>query len=521
MVNFEWTSPVRRAPNRLLLSPIPNELYLKIFGFLEPSLETSPSESNATLSNLAKVCRFFCVYAISRMYRSLDLSGELDEGATSNGHNALCGLLAKGETYASSGRPLDDSMELALQVASFVEECTFRDWQSSKPERLMPMADAFLARNARAVRRLPKVTKITLINTPLTGPLIQMAYKLRSTLTTLCIHQCPLPQPLSQDERARLSKLTLSSLEFFSGALTTPFDFPPDTLRLQNLVTFKTDSAQLREYFFRRPHPMLRCLELDDMQLSEMPLFFHRLQNSPALTNLSILNVTILRSEDDDPPKVQKFADVALPTLETLSIPALLLDSCLCPTVRKLSVLGTQSDLCAPGAIAFAAAGIHSRLPLRTFPSLSRTSITPRQLTTSCLTELHIPQPIYLSIPIHKNLPTLEVLVLSWCHLNFNWPPRKAIHHQGIIESLSGKGVFPRLRELRLELFHGFSDEYADYMNWDLAKERSLITGHLSMMFPRLMFFTRTPVFIWERSGDNARWNVIIPHQYKKLVNSR
>ncbi|KAJ7054264.1 hypothetical protein C8F01DRAFT_1089152 [Mycena amicta] len=403
MVSFEWSSPVRRVRGRML-SPIPLEVYLEIYTYLEPSQELSRAESNVILSKLAKVCRFFGAHSLSRLYRTLDLSGE---DAGSSGHSAFCGLLVKSTAYKNAGKPLTSNMEMALQLASFVKECTFRDWLPS--DRLIPMADAFLLRNARAVRLTKNVNKIYISATPLTNPLVQTVYNLKATLSTLSIRNCPLEIELTQHQQNHLSNLKLASLEFLSPS-SSPFDIPPETLRLKDLREFITDSGRLSDHFLRRPHPFLRRLELQDVQ--DLPLLFARLDKCPTITELTINNV--MRPLGGGPPKIPALAATALPDLETLSIPTILLDSCMRRTVRKLSILGAQREYNGPGAAGLDGVGF-------LFPTLAL--LTAEKVTALVkkdhLTELHIPQHLYFDIPLHKQLPQLEKLVLSWCHPNF------------------------------------------------------------------------------------------------------
>jgi hypothetical protein len=94
-----WFSVPARVIGKRTLDHIPYEIYLEIFSYLEPSHELGTEESQLILSNMARVCRLFYDIAVPSLYRSICLTGSLEEfeEKTPRALTRFCVMLKKEE----------------------------------------------------------------------------------------------------------------------------------------------------------------------------------------------------------------------------------------------------------------------------------------------------------------------------------------------------------------------------------------------------------------------------------------
>ncbi|KAJ7738656.1 hypothetical protein DFH07DRAFT_840791 [Mycena maculata] len=368
MSHFEWTSPTRRIGSRIL-SPIPNEVYLEIFSYFEPSEVADHADCKRVLSSLALVCRFFGAVSISRIYRSLEFSGR----DVTPGYAPFCRLLVNDTPDA----------RFAGEVAQLVRECTFKDWISEAG-----WASNFLDLYLRAVRRMPNVDSFHLESMPITESLICAITKHPETVSTLTIRSCTIETEISAKARKRLNTLTLRTLEYFPApSATASAEIPPSTLRLRALEAFRTDSWPFGYYFIMRQHPTLRVLELHDVQ--DLVALFAFLAKSPTLTDLVLPKIMILKAGEPLPA----LAPTALPNIRSLTIP---------PSLLALFSRRTLSSV--------SLAGIEERhwdedvWHVPALPFLAIKELSPLIQSGASLTALHVPAHVYFAFPLHKHL---------------------------------------------------------------------------------------------------------------------
>ncbi|KAK7051775.1 RING-type domain-containing protein [Favolaschia claudopus] len=516
---FEWTTPTRRRGSRIL-SPIPHEVYLEIYSYLEPSDKTSPADSMRILSDLARVCRFFSAVSISRIYRSLEFSGQQPNTT----YGRFCKLLLQS---AHSSAEQGEETQFAADIAPFVRECTFRDWSSDRAR--VPFASAFLERDARAVRLMPNVETMTIEYTPISRTLLSTAVKAKQTLKTLRLRSCTLDDDeLTKSQLIGLSSLTLHTLEFFSSSSSSSSCFPPSAIPLRNLSTFKTNTWPFGLYFLKRKHPYLRVLELHNIE--DVPALINFLNKSPSITDLTIASVQ-LKLGGGAAGSLSLDA-MALHDLTALSIPSCLLSAFSAGggrALQKLALTGTETRYFQD------AAGVNADiLHFPTLPRLTVKDIAFLVPMADSLTELQIPQHVYFALPLFKHFRGLRVLVLVYDHLNFEtdsvvetteqfrdaiidlctkWPPPSPSSHP-----------LP-LRELRLEFSHSPSSSSSTSIRanphlWDLQLQLELLSTPLTQTFP-LLLSARFAAFVqWQRWDPSAgsEWNAYVPWEMRAWV---
>ncbi|KAF7369428.1 RING-type domain-containing protein [Mycena venus] len=504
MSTFEWTTPTRRKASRAL-SPIPHEVYLEIYKYFEPSEAANLADCRRHLSNLALVCRFFCAVSISRIYRSLEFSGR--DTSTADGH--FCQLLLK-STVDSNVQYHGPDVKFAVDIAQFVKECRFKDWVAGS-EKITQWSEAFLERNARAVRLMRNIESLHIESTPITKSLITTVSKLNKTLTTLCIRSCTLEGELTKTQLVGLDSLRLRVVEFF-GASSVSRSLAPSTLRLRDVESFRTDSWPFGHFFVKRQHPVLRVLELHNVE--DLPALFKFLEKCPSITELTIAGIVLKLGAGPMP----SLAPNALPNVHTIHIPASFLPFFSGRPLRKVILAGVEARDWGGNDILH-----HPTLPLLTVKE-----ITPLLQSTASITELHIPQHVYFAFPIFKHLRHLEVLVLTYEHRNFSIEQAITSNElfRAAINALCTKWPLspshPPLRELHLDFGTSAAADTRPFM-LDLQLQLEMLSAApcapaLGTTFPRLTSASMARFVKWQRWDEYAEWSAFVPHRFRDFV---
>ncbi|KAJ6476693.1 hypothetical protein C8R47DRAFT_1323510 [Mycena vitilis] len=492
MGTFEWTTPSRRVGHRAL-SPLPNEVYLEIFKYFEPSEEADHADCKRILSNLALVCRFFCAVCISRIYRSLEFSGR----DASSGYGHFCQLLLK--STEPNGQSMGSDVQFAREMANVVEECTFSGWLPGPNQ--IAWAPAFLERNARAVRLMPKIEALHLESTPLTKHIITTISKLNKTLKTLSIRSCTLEAELTKAQLQGLDSLRLRDVEF----LGTSSSLSPATIRLRDVETFRTDSWTFGLFFMKRQHPALRILELHGVE--DLAALFKFLPKCPTITELTVASIVLKFGET-----LPSLPPTTLLKIQAIQIPPSFLHFFANRSLRHVSLTGTETrDF----------EGNDQRPPPPILPLLTVKDLAPLVHSASSLTELHVPQHVYFVFPILKHLKNLKVLVLAYEHPNFSTDRVTSTPlFREAVEALCNKwppSSSSPLRELRLDFGKSAAADARPFM-WDLELQRELLSGPLSTAFPRLTTAHMVRFVRWQRGDEQSEWRPFVPHAFRELV---
>ncbi|KAJ6452779.1 hypothetical protein C8R45DRAFT_1040057 [Mycena sanguinolenta] len=491
MSSFEWSTPTRRSSTQAL-SSIPNEVYLEIYGHFEPSEKASLADCKRVLSKLALVCRFFCFLSVSRIYRSLEFSGRDSLSA----YGGFCKLLLK---ISDSSAALDPDVRFAVDIAEIVKQCTFKEWLPGAD--LIPWADAFLDRDARAVRMMPNVESLHIESTPITKSLLATVSKLNKTLKTLSIRSCTLGEKLTKRQLLGLDALRLRSVEFYGSS---SMSLSPSVLRLRDVRTFRTDSWTFGHFFLKRQHPALRVLELHDVE--DISALFKFLSKTPSITDLTIASV--VRKLGDG--TIPSLAPTALPNVDAIHIPASFLAFFAGRPLHKVSLNAVEW---------------REALEIRdrpTLPLLSARDLMPLIQSTAYITELHIPEHVYMVLPIFKHFQHLELLVLAYDHPNFtaNTVISSNDLFRKAIDLLCTKWPVcpsPVLRELRLDFGTSAAADARPFM-LNLQLQLGMLTGPLCTAFPRLTSMSAARFVNWQRWDAHSEWHAFVPHRFREFV---
>ncbi|KAJ6628333.1 hypothetical protein B0H10DRAFT_1940528 [Mycena sp. CBHHK59/15] len=498
MGNFEWSTPSRRIGGRPL-SIIPNEVYLEIFDYFQPSEETSFSECKLALSKIALVCRFFCAAALSRIYQSLEFSGTMG----GPGYGPFCRLL--NQMDSSSGLSSNPDVRFAVDVANFVKECTFKDWKvDPSNDILVEFSSAILKIYCNAVTRMPEIRSIHLESTPITKSLIHAIVESRCTLKTLCIRSCTVDPKLTKKHLKKLLSLRLTALEFFETS-STSIALPPDAILVRDLEIFRTDSWAYGLYFIKRTHPFLRVLELDNVvDLSALHKF---LAVHPTITDLTI-NSIVIKSEDRFGP----FLTSTLPNIQRVKIPPSFLSHFRKRPLREVSLMGAEfRDWDSVGLYA-------PTLPLRTNDNLA-----PLAQSTTSIISLQVPQHVYFAFPLHKGVKNLEILTLSYHHPNFSTIPlisSPALFRTAIQSICTKWPESPPLREFRMDFGETRTADSRNFM-WDLQLQHEMISSELHVPFPHVTHVSFARFIKWQRCDERSTWRVFVPHPFRSFVKDK
>ena len=199
-VEYIYVAPGRYAGTKEL-PLIPNEVYFEIFDYIEPSDLMSVSEYKCILSNLALVCRFFCVVLLPRIFKSLTFSGHPDK-VDASGYALFCRALIRGK-------------EPACLLALHIRECTFSQWAAGE-DHIELAFNGFLGFYNRAITRMPNLKSLVLSCMPISKKLTQAMSKL-TQLKALVMDSCEVGDDVMDQD---ICKLKLVTLEFHGGRYT-------------------------------------------------------------------------------------------------------------------------------------------------------------------------------------------------------------------------------------------------------------------------------------------------------------
>ncbi|KAJ7227623.1 hypothetical protein C8J57DRAFT_200782 [Mycena rebaudengoi] len=426
MANFKYSTPDRRIGSRTL-SFLPTEIYMEIINYFQPSERTSVGECKRVLSNLARVCRFFCAVALRKMYQTLEFSGDMYSPTTEPSYSPFCATLNKTSIKGDNSVHPDSDVRFAVEVSQFVRACVFADWSMEGSQRRW--SSPFLENFSNAILRMPHLESIRLERTALTQQLIRAIAKSQK-LKTLCIRSCTLDPALISPKFAGISSLELSTLEYFDSPA---LGVEPSMIRLQQLEVFRTDSPKFGQYFLKRDHPHLHTLELRIVE--DLELLYSFLARTPSITELAINSIV---AKSGGPPPT--LPPSALSNIHTVHVSLSFLGHFQKRPLRKVS-LNTGQFRNWSSEVLFAPA-----LPLTTMDDLA-----PLIRSASSITELNIPQHIYFVFPLHKHTKNLEALALAYDHPNYTTIPAYCLIPFGLVLTTTIKNRFVSTTPLRPE----------------------------------------------------------------------
>ncbi|KAJ7177053.1 hypothetical protein C8R46DRAFT_48071 [Mycena filopes] len=476
---------------------IPNEVYEKIFKFLDETDEFDATHCMQILSSLARVCRLFFAICIHRIYRRLEFSGS-NLAQSKSPYDDFCGLLLHPNDL--NGKP-NPHAELATTIASCVKECAFIDWIPGRGSVPSTWVTEFLDRNCRAMRRMPNLVSLRLEETLIMKSLLFTISKLKTTLKTLSIRSCPLEAELTRQQLKDLIDLRLRTIEFFGAS-----SLQPSVLWVGELEVFRTDSWEYGAHFLRRKCCALRVLELHAVE--KVDLLFKRLEKCPAIEELVITDISLKLGV-----LIPTLSPGALLKIHTIHVPPSFLPSFAHRRLRKVVLLGTDlRDFI----------GYHEGLFHPPLPHLTATDLAPLFQSAAFITELHIPEHVYFVADLCKALKHLEVLVLSYAHPNYPTIPivaRTDLFRDTIHKLCTKWPPAPTLRELRL-FFGADAGVDARPFMWDLQLQHQQLTGPvMSTAFPRLTTACVAARFVtWQRADDDTPWRAFVPHEFHGFV---
>ncbi|KAF7377189.1 hypothetical protein MSAN_00138400 [Mycena sanguinolenta] len=405
------------------------------------------------------------------MYRSLEFSGRDSLSA----HGAFCKLLLKS---SDSNAALDSDVQSAVDIAKIVNQCTFKEWLPG-PD-LIPWADAFLDRDARAVRMMPNVEYLHIDSAPITKSLLATISRLHKTLKTLSIRSCTLDEELTKKQLLGLDSLRLRTVEFYGGS---SMSLSPSVFRLRDLETFRTDSWSF-----------------------DISALFKFLSKTPSITDLTIASVVHKLGNGSMP----SLAPIDLPNIGAIRIPASFLTFFAGRPLHRVSLTAVEW---------------REALEIRdhpTLPLLTAGELVPLIKSTASITELHIPQHVYIVLPIFKHFQHLEVLVLVYDHPNFatNTVVSSNDLFREVIDLLCTKWPVcppPVLQELRLDFGTSAAADARPFM-LNLQLQLQMLTGPLCAAFPRLTSMSAARFVKWQRWNAHSEWHAFVPHHFRELV---
>ncbi|TFK71984.1 hypothetical protein BDN72DRAFT_957703 [Pluteus cervinus] len=265
MKALKWTSPIRRNQSRKL-PPLPNEIYLEILEWLQPSDSAFPANNQRdrrshqereadyrrTLSRLALVCHYFCYIALSRLLDSITFHGKESSTPT---HTATSGLTRRtasgsgvvtqygfGSGYASFCRFVNKGQEPSKSLANLVRECTFDSWgvipykpafegwsrggamvRQKAEKDAEPNTDwavqGFLSLYSQAITRMPNLESIIIQDTYVNKQLIT-AISRCTAIKSLAFRGCAFNSDVSVADIMQMAN-SLSNVESFELKLGT------------------------------------------------------------------------------------------------------------------------------------------------------------------------------------------------------------------------------------------------------------------------------------------------------------
>lgn len=383
---FILLGPARKIGSRPI-TPIPNEIYLEIFDYVEYDPEKSRVASKRLLSSLALVCRFFCAMALPRIFKSLEFSGPAYSGDNSApSHASFCRAIIKGQEPAAS-------------LARHVNECIFDSWRVNSDETRW-VYDGFLGIYSQAIGRMPNIRQVTLSDTEIDRRLFKVVCSLKN-LESLTISKCVFGDDVTD---SFLRKITPLKIKSFTLSSTSTREH--SAKNLSYMV-----SAECLEHLRSDAWPVTSKLLLgvDQNILVHLDVtggyclaLYSLLNRSPRLETLLVNDVSDTNIESDE--IAANYDSTVLMTscrnLHTLKCPPSMVDLVAGRPLHTVMVTGVD----------------YRRDPIL---PMGVTDVALLKKSTTNIRELHIPLHLYFSVSIYEHFQTLEVLSIMYSHMNY------------------------------------------------------------------------------------------------------
>jgi hypothetical protein len=388
-----WFSVPARVIGKRTLDHIPYEIYLEIFSYLELSHELGTEESQLILSNMARVCRLFYDIAVPSLYRSICLTGSLEEfeEKTPRALTRFCVMLKKEEAPAPD-------------LAKHVRICRLRNWSHCqvKPSIQTAMLNIYL----QSARRMPNIETLVLQDVLLTADVCKTIAKLKH-LKALQFVDSPRHPSDAQSYYSRLSSapLTFLSIDY---AVQVPNNFT-----FRSLTTLHVDDFT---------YALLNKLSLEKPPLKEVRIellsyngIMQVLEGIATLTHLHISNssgaiLSGLRS-------VYKPSTTSFPSLVSLSCPPELVGWFRDRRLMSLEIFGPCPDLASKiSSLSFLN---HISAPVATFRQLQAVTSFPQLKSLTLFVDNEWTNPLrdtmvdYLCSQDHEKKSVVEEVVFS------------------------------------------------------------------------------------------------------------
>ncbi|TFK17737.1 hypothetical protein FA15DRAFT_698338 [Coprinopsis marcescibilis] len=286
-MSLTWSSPVRRGLQGQALAPIPGEIYLHIFGYLDdPDFQferytDKAARDKRTLSNVAMACRYFCSLMAPRIFKTLWFQYELPGNVRVPNYSGFCRAVIKNENHARS-------------LASHVRHCMFRYWEHTSNTSDWART-GLLKVHSSALSFMPNLTALSFFRVAFTPHALRSIGSLEQ-LTELTVELCTFPDCKAEDF-GPLSRLRLQCLKTdgFSLHCSTPARFWSNINfdRLLSLTTTATTEMFKRVMSFANllplEHLVIQSNHYDVLEGSINPSFFKCI---PSLTHLCLVDLT-------------------------------------------------------------------------------------------------------------------------------------------------------------------------------------------------------------------------------------
>lgn len=372
----------------MTLPLIPNEIYLAIFDYLEPSESPEDvdidqlTEYRANMSNLALVCRFFCAESIPRIFRAMTYSGH-GHGKSTPSYAKFCRELVAGE-------------DRACYLAQYVHECSITHWMQAVEPGAWVFAN-FLKLYVKSIPRLASLETLRLHDTP-----IDLKF-----LTSL-------------EALERLKSLTISACDF--GASTKETQLPFTTLKLTHFeLSAHRNNALLVPLSQIVASSSLRMLHTDNWEFLKavmslkvdfgietlvipvsVPEISHLqkfLRETNSILGISIISIQSFGQYRELSCPLLDLPASSLPHLRSLECPSCLIDDFVHGR-PLISIKITLRVLDPPHALQDA-----QRDERKTLSALRR--------STAVVKLLQVPADVYAFSSFHEIFPRLEALILE------------------------------------------------------------------------------------------------------------
>ncbi|CAA7270348.1 unnamed protein product [Cyclocybe aegerita] len=475
MAKLEWSSPVRKAGDKLL-PLIPNEIYLEILIYFQPvaseswSLDTlAPESSRHTDSrNLALVCRFFSSIMIPWLYEHLVFTKDT----------------RREYSYLPLCRNILDGNETALLLAEHVKKCSVRSWKSHQGSDGDDWATKeMVSMYFDAMKNMKSLRALTLLDCAITPSMLKKLKDIPN-LTGLTIDTCELVNNVQEKHLRNIRTLKLKSFSFHK---LTPSDiagveqiFPyvdlDSLLELEATNTLFFDEMQLPS------HPI--PLESLDVDMVTNPTHVETLLcHTPFLKKLRLC----IASRSTRNTKLKLLPD-ALPLLEEISAP---LDALQIIPGRPISSITINNPLG------------------RYYPTMGAAEVELFKQSTGVISYLKISLQFYLALPLADHFPNVQVLFVQiWNYdgpTNIPWPETPV---DDILRYfINSRPCFPNLHSLELEI----NRATMFYEFFDLKTQYAWITEILLLKFPLLRRVQFSAYFFWTYSPNKNKWVPSIP----------